>query len=161
LSANPYHCHTGQRIRVWSGENDSAEGIDQKVIQGLVGATLLNRILPGRTSSYSPALVSALQHFVLSYTYSLILGTDLRNEGQAGVYMGAFGMESAVARSSQGGNGRQISPQRFVAYERVWTARQGTSGLGLEAQRKSIEDFATARGAEVIGRFTAVESGKI
>jgi DNA invertase Pin-like site-specific DNA recombinase len=47
-----------------------------------------------------------------------------------------------------------------VAYERVSTARQGTSGLGLEAQRKAIEDFARSRGAGLIGRFTEVESGR-
>ncbi len=50
--------------------------------------------------------------------------------------------------------------QRLVAYERVSTARQGASGLGLEAQRKSIEDFAASRGAEVLARFTEVESGR-
>ncbi len=50
--------------------------------------------------------------------------------------------------------------QRLVAYERVSTARQGASGLGLEAQRKTIEDFAASRGAEVFARFTEVESGK-
>ena len=50
---------------------------------------------------------------------------------------------------------------RFVAYERVSTRRQGASGLGLEAQRKTIDDFAASRGAEVIGRFTEVESGKV
>ena len=50
--------------------------------------------------------------------------------------------------------------QRLVAYERVSTARQGASGLGLEAQRKTIEDFATSRGAEVLARFTEVESGR-
>jgi len=50
--------------------------------------------------------------------------------------------------------------QRFVAYERVSTARQGASGLGLEAQRQTIEAFATLRGAEVLARFTEVESGK-
>ncbi len=49
---------------------------------------------------------------------------------------------------------------RFVAYERVSTARQGKSGLGLEAQRKAIDDFATARRAGVIGQFTEVESGR-
>ncbi len=48
---------------------------------------------------------------------------------------------------------------KFVAYERVSTVRQGRSGLGLEAQRKAIDDFAASRGAEVIGRFTEVESG--
>lgn len=50
--------------------------------------------------------------------------------------------------------------QRLVAYERVSTARQGASGLGLEAQRKVIEDFANSRGAEVLARFTEVESGR-
>ena len=50
--------------------------------------------------------------------------------------------------------------QRFIAYERVSTARQGTSGLGLEAQRNAIDGFATGRGAEVLARFTEVESGK-
>jgi DNA invertase Pin-like site-specific DNA recombinase len=52
------------------------------------------------------------------------------------------------------------SGQRLVAYERVSTARQGASGLGLEAQRKVIEDFASSRGAEVLARFTEVESGR-
>ena len=50
--------------------------------------------------------------------------------------------------------------QRFVAYERVSTARQGASGLGLEAQRNTIDAFAAARGAEILARFTEVESGK-
>jgi DNA invertase Pin-like site-specific DNA recombinase len=47
-----------------------------------------------------------------------------------------------------------------VAYERVSTARQGASGLGLEAQRKAIADFAASRNAEVLARFTEVESGR-
>lgn len=50
--------------------------------------------------------------------------------------------------------------QRLVTYERVSTARQGASGFGLEAQRKVIEDFAASRGAEVLARFTEVESGR-
>lgn len=50
--------------------------------------------------------------------------------------------------------------QRLVAYERVSTARQGASGLGLEAQRKTIEDFAVSRGAAVLARFTEVESAR-
>ena len=50
--------------------------------------------------------------------------------------------------------------ERYVAYERVSTARQGTSGLGLEAQRQTIEGFATSRGAQLIGRYTEVESGR-
>ena len=52
-------------------------------------------------------------------------------------------------------------PQRFVAYERVSTKRQGSSRLGLEAQRKAIDDLVASRGADVIARFTEVESGKL
>lgn len=55
---------------------------------------------------------------------------------------------------------KETSPfLKLVAYERVSTARQGRSGLGLEAQRKAIDDFAAGRGAEVVARFTEVESG--
>jgi DNA invertase Pin-like site-specific DNA recombinase len=50
--------------------------------------------------------------------------------------------------------------QRPAVYERVSTARQGASGLGLEAQRKLIDDFAVSRGAEVLARFTEIESGR-
>ncbi|WP_434619959.1 recombinase family protein [Tabrizicola sp. M-4] len=50
--------------------------------------------------------------------------------------------------------------QRLVAYERVSTVRQGQSGLGLEAQRRQIAEFAASRGAEVLARFTEVESGR-
>jgi DNA invertase Pin-like site-specific DNA recombinase len=49
---------------------------------------------------------------------------------------------------------------RIVAYERVSTARQGTSGLGIAAQREAIGRFAAERGATLIGRFTEVESGR-
>ncbi|WP_339950728.1 recombinase family protein [uncultured Albimonas sp.] len=52
------------------------------------------------------------------------------------------------------------SPLRIVAYERVSTARQGRSGLGLEAQRHAIEQLVEARAATLLGRFTEVESGR-
>ena len=48
---------------------------------------------------------------------------------------------------------------KLVAYERVSTARQGRSGLGLEAQRNAIDNFASERDATVLARFTEVESG--
>jgi len=53
-----------------------------------------------------------------------------------------------------------VPSRKFVAYERVSTARQGRSGLGLEAQRTAIDDFAASRGADVLARFTEVESGR-
>ncbi len=49
---------------------------------------------------------------------------------------------------------------RIVAYERVFTAKQGASGLGLEAQRQAIRKNVAAKGAILTGRFTEVESGR-
>ena len=42
----------------------------------------------------------------------------------------------------------------------VSTARQGRSGLGLEAQREAIARFAEAEGFELAGEFVEVETGK-
>ena len=51
-----------------------------------------------------------------------------------------------------------MKSNRYIAYYRVSTARQGRSGLGLDAQRKAITD--RLRGdAELIAEFTEVESG--
>ena len=50
---------------------------------------------------------------------------------------------------------------KAVAYYRVSTARQGASGLGLEAQRAAVEALCTARGWELIAPpFQEIESGK-
>ena len=52
-------------------------------------------------------------------------------------------------------------PVRFVAYLRVSTARQGRSGLGLEAQRSAIQEFlATRLGSQCLAEFVEQESGK-
>jgi DNA invertase Pin-like site-specific DNA recombinase len=50
--------------------------------------------------------------------------------------------------------------QSMVAYLRVSTQKQGTSGLGLEAQGEAIRRFAEAEGRRVIETFTEVETGK-
>ena len=47
-----------------------------------------------------------------------------------------------------------------VAYYRASTARQGCSGLGLEAQRQAVEAFAKAEGYELIQEFVEIETGK-
>lgn len=49
---------------------------------------------------------------------------------------------------------------KFVAYFRVSTDRQGKSGLGLEAQRKSVLDYLDGGRWTLIAEFTAIESGK-
>ncbi len=50
--------------------------------------------------------------------------------------------------------------ERFVVYHRVSTARQGASGLGLDAQAEAVAMFVASRPHEIIGTFTEVESGK-
>ena len=49
---------------------------------------------------------------------------------------------------------------KFVAYFRVSTDRQGKSGLGLEAQRKSVLDYLDGGRWTLIAEFTEIESGK-
>lgn len=46
---------------------------------------------------------------------------------------------------------------KFVSYTRVSTARQGQSGLGLEAQRIAVRNF--VKDGEIIAEFTEVETG--
>jgi DNA invertase Pin-like site-specific DNA recombinase len=50
--------------------------------------------------------------------------------------------------------------QRFVTYYRVSTQRQGASGLGLEAQRHTVEQYLTRSAGTALARFTEVETGK-
>lgn len=50
--------------------------------------------------------------------------------------------------------------RQAVAYIRVSTAKQGRSGLGLEAQREAIARFAQAEGFELIAEHVEVETGK-
>jgi DNA invertase Pin-like site-specific DNA recombinase len=47
-----------------------------------------------------------------------------------------------------------------IAYIRVSTAKQGRSGLGLEAQQAALARFAEAEGFEFAQTFTETESGK-
>jgi DNA invertase Pin-like site-specific DNA recombinase len=50
---------------------------------------------------------------------------------------------------------------KFVAYYRVSTAKQGRSGLGLEAQRKAVHDYLNGGAWELVAEFTECESGKV
>lgn len=49
---------------------------------------------------------------------------------------------------------------KVVEYHRVSTARQGASGLGLEAQTRAITDYTMSKRATVIASFREIESGK-
>ena len=49
---------------------------------------------------------------------------------------------------------------KIVCYLRVSTQKQGHSGLGLAAQKASVEAFADSRKANVLETFTEIESGK-
>jgi DNA invertase Pin-like site-specific DNA recombinase len=53
-----------------------------------------------------------------------------------------------------------VAHGKFIAYYRVSTARQGRSGLGLEAQRKAVADHLNGGAWELVAEFTEVESGK-
>ena len=54
----------------------------------------------------------------------------------------------------------QAKTARFIAYFRVSTARQGRSGLGLEAQQEAVRQYLTSVGGTVAAEFTEVETGK-
>ena len=49
---------------------------------------------------------------------------------------------------------------RFISYIRVSTAKQGESGLGLEAQRQAVANYLNGGRWELAKEFIEVESGK-
>jgi DNA invertase Pin-like site-specific DNA recombinase len=50
---------------------------------------------------------------------------------------------------------------RFIAYFRVSTARQGRSGLGLEAQKETVAGFLNGGRWEVMAEFVEIETGTL
>lgn len=49
---------------------------------------------------------------------------------------------------------------KFVAYYRVSTARQGQSGLGLDAQQEAVTRYLNGGSWDLIESFTEIETGK-
>ncbi len=49
---------------------------------------------------------------------------------------------------------------RFVCYYRVSTAKQGASGLGLEAQQQAVRTYLNGGNWKLLAELTEVESGK-
>jgi DNA invertase Pin-like site-specific DNA recombinase len=54
----------------------------------------------------------------------------------------------------------QKSDRPYIVYYRVSTPKQGGSGLGLAAQRASVERFLSRRGGHTLGEYTEIEDGK-
>jgi len=53
-----------------------------------------------------------------------------------------------------------MTTEKYISYLRVSTARQGVSGLGLEAQRSNIENYLNGGEWPLLKEFVEVESGK-
>jgi DNA invertase Pin-like site-specific DNA recombinase len=53
-----------------------------------------------------------------------------------------------------------INTGKFVCYYRVSTARQGKSGLGLDAQRAAVATYLNGGNWQIVEEFTEIESGK-
>ncbi len=53
-----------------------------------------------------------------------------------------------------------MADRNFVAYYRVSTARQGASGLGLEAQSAAVANYLNGGAWRILAEFTEVESGR-
>jgi DNA invertase Pin-like site-specific DNA recombinase len=53
-----------------------------------------------------------------------------------------------------------MAGEKWVAYYRVSTQRQGRSGLGLEAQRDAVQALVKRNGGRLLEEITEVESGK-
>ena len=49
---------------------------------------------------------------------------------------------------------------KLVPYYRVSTGRQAKSGLGLEAQKAAVKDYAARTGSVIVKEYTEVESGR-
>ena len=50
---------------------------------------------------------------------------------------------------------------RYISYLRVSTHRQGSSGLGLEAQREAVKRHIITTGSELLSEFVEIESGRV
>jgi DNA invertase Pin-like site-specific DNA recombinase len=53
-----------------------------------------------------------------------------------------------------------MADKPLITYIRVSTSQQGRSGLGIEAQRETLRNFAASEGFEVTREFVEVETGK-
>jgi DNA invertase Pin-like site-specific DNA recombinase len=55
---------------------------------------------------------------------------------------------------------KTMAQGKYVAYYRVSTAKQGASGLGIEAQRDAVHRFLNGGNWSIVAEFTEVETGR-
>jgi DNA invertase Pin-like site-specific DNA recombinase len=65
---------------------------------------------------------------------------------------------SPWGRQLNSGYGNSVPDREFP---RVSTARQGRSGLGLDAQRQAVADYLNGGRRSLLREFVEVESGKL
>jgi DNA invertase Pin-like site-specific DNA recombinase len=53
-----------------------------------------------------------------------------------------------------------MTVNKYIAYYRVSTQKQGASGLGLEAQQEAVARYLGTSDAELVGEFVETETGK-
>src|SRR4029077_18621265 len=53
-----------------------------------------------------------------------------------------------------------VTDRHVITYVRVSTSQQGRSGLGIEAQRQVLKQFAASEGFTVAREYVEVETGK-
>ena len=53
-----------------------------------------------------------------------------------------------------------VSNGQFIAYYRVSTAKQGRSGLGIEAQQAAVERYLNGGNWKIVETFTEIKSGR-
>lgn len=86
-------------------------------------------------------------------------GRLLRHYAEGGSRLAAT-LAMPRAKDNDIGMGLQSSePKRFVSYLRVSTSRQGVSGLGIDAQRVTVDRYVESVGGERIAELVEVESG--
>ncbi len=54
----------------------------------------------------------------------------------------------------------ETANKNYVVYFRVSTLKQGVSGLGLDAQKQSVDHFVKNNGGQITQEFIEIESGK-